>query len=160
MISSYKKPKPIKNTTKSPQVSFIEVLAILLIIVIGIAIINPIATRLRDEMNKRKYITNVNTYVDSAIDMYGNEQYLEKFTKKGDTYIITFANIEGVNIKTDPYGFNYKLEDSYVVFNQKTEDIIVSAKSCVTSEGNEYCYEIADIDTKDLTPNSIKTSIN
>lgn len=161
MISSYRKPKPIRNVNANKnKVSVIEVLAVLLIIVVGIAVINPIANRVKDEINKRKYITYVNTYIDKAVDMYGNNEYKSKFTKTGSTYAITFSNIEGVNIIKDPYGFSYKLEDSYVVFNPKTKDIIVNAKSCVTSEGNEYCYEIADVNTKDLTPDSIKTSIN
>jgi len=160
MISSYKKPKVVNNQKKKDKISFLEVLAVLLIIVIAIILLTPTAERLRDELNKRQYITNINRYIDKAIDMYGNDNYKDKFIKSGQTYTITFSNIEDINITKDPYGFNYKLEDSYVKFNSKTKDIVVNAKSCVTSEGNEYCYEIADVNTKNLTPNSIKTSIN
>ena len=160
MISSYKKPKVVNNQKKKDKISFLEVLAVLLIIVIAIILLTPTAERLRDELNKRQYITNINRYIDKAIDMYGNDNYKDKFIKSGQTYTITFSNIEDINITKDPYGFNYKLEDSYVKFNSKTKDIVVNAKSCVTSEGNEYCYEIADVNTKSLTPNSIKTSIN
>lgn len=160
MISSYKKPKVVNNQKRNDKISFLEVLAILLIIVIAIILLTPTAERLRDEINKRQYITNVNRYVDKAIDMYGNDNYKDKFVKDGKNYIITFSNIEDINITKDPYGFNYKLEDSYVEFNSKTKDIVVNVKSCVVSEGNEYCYEIADVNTKDLTPNSIKASVN
>lgn len=161
MISSYKKPRPISNArNRQNRVTILEVLAVLLIIAVAVILINPIANKIRDEINKRQYITDVNKYVDKAIDMYGNETYKNKFEKNDKKYTITFSNIEGINITKDPYGFVYKLDDSYVEFNPDTKDIVVNVKSCLTSEGNEYCYEIADVNTKDLTPNSIKTSIN
>ena len=167
MISSYKNPKQLKMSKrknvykpKKKGTSLLEILALLLIIVIAIIIINPIVVKVRDGMNKRQYIINVNRYIDRAIDMYGDEQYKDKFIKANNQYIIKFTDIDNVNIKKDPYGFNYKNDESYVMFNKKSKDIIVNVKSCVTQEGVEYCYEIADINTKDLDTNSIKTSIN
>ncbi len=167
MISSYKNPKQIKMNRRTPvykqkkqNATILEILAVLLIIVIAIIIINPIVIKIRDEINKRQYIANVNTYIDKAIDMYGDDNYKDKFTKNNDIYTIMFSDIEGVNITKDPYGFNYKNDENYVQFNKTSEDIIVSVKSCATSEGIEYCYEIADVNTKDLDTNSIKTSIN
>lgn len=167
MISSYKSPKQIKMSKRNPvykpnnqKVTILEVLAVLLIIIIAIIIINPVVVKIRDSINKRQYIVNINTYIDRAIDLYGNDEYQDKFTKNGDIYTIKFSDIEGVNIKKDPYGFNYQNDENYVAFNKKTKDIIVNVKSCVTSEGIEYCYEIVDVNTKNLDTNSIKTSIN
>ena len=167
MISSYKNPKQLKMSKKNnvykpknKNASILEILALLLIIVIAIILINPRVEKIRDGINKRQYIVNVNTYIDRAIEMYGDETYRDKFSKEGNNYTIKFKDIDNVNITKDPYGFNYKNEESYVVFNKKSKDIIVNVKSCVTQDGVEYCYEIVDINTKDLDTNSIKTSIN
>lgn len=168
MISSYKNPKQIKNSNKNrkpvykpkQKTTIIEILAVLIIIIIAIIVLNPYAVRLRDNMNKKQYIVNVNTYIDRAIEMYNSEEYKDAFIKSGDTYTIKFTNIDGVNIKKDPYGFDYINDESYVVFSKKSEDIIVNAKSCATIDNVKYCYEIVDINTKDLDTNSIKTSIN
>lgn len=167
MISSYKSPKQLKMNKgnnvykpKNKNASILEILALLLIIVVAIIIINPIVVRVRDEMNKKQYIMNVNTFIDRAIDMYGDETYENKFTKSGDTYTIKFSDIDNVDIKKDPYGFNYKNDENYVVFDKKTKDITVNVKSCLSEDNVEYCYEIVDINTKDLDTDSIKTSIN
>ncbi len=167
MISSYKNPKQLKinkgknlYAPKRKGVSFLEILAVLLIITVAIIIINPIVVKVRDSMNKRQYIVNVNRYIDRAIDMYGNDEYKEKFIKSGSEYTIKFADIDSVNITKDPYGFEYQNEENYVTFNDKNKDIVVNVKSCVTEDKVEYCYEIADVNTKDLDTDSIKTSIN
>lgn len=167
MISSYKSPRQIKNSKRNPvykpkkqNATILEILAVLLIIVVAIIIINPVVIKVRDSLNKRQYIMNVNTYVDKAIDMYGNDEYKDKFTKNGDIYTIKFTDIEGVNIVKDPYGFNYQNDENNVTFNKKAEDITVNVKSCTTVDNVEYCYEIADVNTKDLDTNSIKTSVN
>lgn len=145
---------------KSNSITIIEIIAVLLIIAVIVILLNPTVEKIRDEMNKRQYITDVNTYVDRAIAMYGNDQYKDKFEKKGDTYTILFENIDSVGIVVDPYGFNYQLKESSVTFNAKTKDVVVNAKSCTVHEGVDYCYEIVDINTKELNTNSIKASVN
>lgn len=167
MISSYKNPKQLrinkgKNlyTSKRKGASVLEILAVLLIIVVAIIIINPTVVKVRDSINKRQYIVNVNRYIDRAIDMYGNDEYKDKFINNGNEYTIKFTDIDSVNITKDPYGFQYQNEESYVTFNEKNKDIIVNVKSCITKNKVKYCYEIADVNTKDLDTDSIKTSIN
>ena len=89
-----------------------------------------------------------------------DSEYKDKFIKNGSEYTIKFADIDSVNITKDPYGFKYQNEENYVTFNDKNKDIVVNVKSCVTEDKVEYCYEIADVNTKDLDTDSIKTSIN
>lgn len=157
-----KKKKNIKNKKEFnlKNVSILEILALLLIISVLLVVISPLFTKAQDEINKRKYIKNVNAYIDRTISMYGNNKYKDKFIKNGDNYTIKLSDIDKVNITKDPYGFTYKQEESYITFNSKNKEIIVNIKSCITKEAVEYCYEIADVNTKDLHPNSIKTSIN
>lgn len=156
-----RKNKKIKNKQFSiKDLSILEILAILLIMTVLIVLISPIFTDIKDNNNKKNYINDVNTYVDRAADMYGNKQYKSKFTKVGNNYRITLDKLDKVNIDKDPYGFTYRKDESYIEFNNKSKDIIVNIKSCVTKNGVDYCYEIADVNTKDLDTNSIKTSVN
>ncbi len=145
---------------KNSSVTIIEIIAVLLIIVVVIILVNPIADQLKDEINKKHYISDVNAYVDRAVAMYGTDEYKDKFVKEGNTYTILFENIDKVGIVVDPYDFDYQLKESYVSFNEKTKDVIVNVKSCTLHEGVEYCYEIADINTKELNTSSIKASVN
>lgn len=157
-----KKKLNIKNKKEFnlKHLSILEVLALLLIISVIFVIISPLFSKTQDEINQRKYIKNVNIYVDRAVNMYGTNKYKKSFVKSGNNYTIKFSDIDKVNITKDPYGFTYKKDESYITFNSKSKEIIVNVKSCAIEEGIEYCYEIVDVNTKDLDTNSIKTSIN
>lgn len=167
--NNYKKnSNNVKNKTKSTKktkvktknVTVLEALAVILIIVVAIAFFSPITEKIKDSYKKREYINNVNTYVDTAVDMYSNKEYKDKFVKVGNSYIIKFSSIDSVDINKDPYGFAYQDEESYISFDEKGKEIIVNVKSCTNVDDLEYCYEIANVNAKDLSTKSIKTSIN
>ncbi len=145
---------------KKKGVTIIEIIAVLLILVVAIIIINPMVLEIKDGMNKRKYISDVNRYVERAVEMYNSEEYQDRFARSGNEYVITFENIDQVGITQDPYGFTYDRKESTVSFFETTEDIVVNVKSCTIEKNIEYCYEIADVELKDLTPDSIKASVN
>lgn len=155
--------KEIKKGIKSfnfKDMSILEILTIVLILSVILVLLSPLFSNAKDNEKKELYISNVNAYLDRAVQMYGDNNYKNSFQKSGNNYIITFNKIDNVNIDIDPYGFTYMKDQSYITFNSKTKDIIVNVKSCVNRNSINYCYEIVDVNTKELSTKSIKTSIN
>lgn len=160
MNKKFTKNNKNKRNFSIKNLSILEILAILLIVTVLLVIISPMFSNIKDNNNKKNYINDVNTYVDRAANMYGKKEYKNKFSKIGNSYRIALDKIDKVSIDKDPYGFTYRKDESYIEFNSKSKDIIVNIKSCITKDGIDYCYEIADVNTKDLDTNSIKTSVN
>ena len=50
--------------------------------------------------------------------------------------------------------------ESFIIFKDKNEEVIVNIKSCMMDSDIEKCYEIANVNVKDLDVQSIKTSLN
>lgn len=151
-----------RGRPKKKKVSIIEILAILIILVLGVFVIRMSTITLMDEKNKSEYIEYVNRYVDEAVKMYQKDEYKNNtkyFEKKNNAYIIKFINIEKVDIDKDPYGYDFMKEESNVIFDKDT--IIVNVKSCSAEEnGVQRCYEIVDIDAKDIKTKNIKATIS
>ncbi len=154
--------KKNRGRPKKKKISIIEILAILIILVIGAFVVRMSTITLIDEKHKQEYIEYVNRYVDEAVKLYQNETYKKDpryFEKKNNAYIIKFINIEGVDIDKDPYGFDFMKEESNIIFDN--DIIIVNVKSCGKEEnGAQKCYEIVDIDAKDIKTKNIKATIS
>jgi hypothetical protein len=157
-----KKRQVKRGRPKKKKVSVIEILAVLIILVIGVFAARMGTITLTDEKHKREYIEYVNRYVDEAVKMYKNEEYRNNtkyFEKKKNAYIIKFLNIENVYIDQDPYGYDFMKEESNVIFDK--DAIIVNVKSCSKEEeGVQRCYEIVDIDAKEIKTKNIKATIS
>lgn len=157
-----KSKKNINNQYQKKKVTVIEILAVLIIISITIIFTRTGTINLIDDKNKNTYIQYVNQYVDKAVSMYAQDKYKNNtkyFEKKNNAYIIKFINIPDVNIDKDPYGYDFMKEESNVIFDKDT--IIVNVKSCAAEEnGVQKCYEIVDIDAKEIQPKNIKASMN
>lgn len=147
----------------SRKISAIEIISIVIIVIAIVALVRPVIIKGSDNKKQRDYISNVKVFVDKAVDMYKQEKYRNDnsyFAKINGGYIITLDKIKTVNIDKDPYGYEYKKDESFITFKDKSEEIIINIKSCIKDSNIEKCYEIVDVNAKDLDTNSIKTSIN
>ncbi len=147
---------------KSKKISFIEIISVILILIVSFVIIKRIVVIGLDNKNSQKYIDDVNVFVEKATNLYKQEAYRNDtnyFTKINGGYIISLDKITDVDITKDPYGNDYKKQESYITFKDKEEEIIINVKSCKTSGEVEKCREIVNVNAKDLSTKSIKASI-
>ncbi len=147
---------------KSKKISFIEIISVILILIVSFVIIKRIVVIGLDNKNSQKYIEDVNVFVEKATDLYKQEKIrndTKYFTQINGGYLITLDKITGVDITKDPYGYDYKKQESNIIFKDKEEAIIINVKSCKTSDNVEKCREIVNVNAKDLSTKSIKASI-
>lgn len=148
---------------KNKRISIIEIISIIIIIIALVTLIRPLIIKVSDNKKQRDYISNVNVFVDKAVDMYKQEKYRNDnsyFTKINGGYIISLDKLEDLDLDKDPYGYEYKKNESFIIFKDKNEEVIVNIKSCMMDSDIEKCYEIANVNVKDLDVQSIKTSLN
>ncbi len=148
---------------KNKKISVIEIISILIILTASILIIRPMVLKTLDNKKERQYIADVNTFVDEAVRLYNQEEYRtnnEYFTQISDGYLISIDKLTNVSLTHDPYGYEYKKSESFITFKDKEEAIILNIKSCRMQDDIKRCYEIVNVNAKDLSVNSIKTSIN
>ena len=148
---------------KNKRISIIEIISIVIIIIVAITLIRPLIIKVSDNKKQMDYISNVNVFIDKAVEMYKQEKYRNDntyFTVVNGGYIISLDKLEGLDIDIDPYGYEYKKSESFITFKDKDEEVIVNVKSCMKDSDIEKCYEIANVNANDLDTHSIKTSIN
>ena len=148
---------------KNKKLSIIEIISLLIILCVSIMIIKPIVIKVLDNNKEEEYINDVKTFVKEAKSLYQQENYRNNsdyFTKISDGYLISIDKLTNVNLTSDPYGYEYKKNESFITFKDKDEEIILNIKSCQQKDEIEKCYEIVNVNEKDLNTNSIKTSMN
>ena len=148
---------------KNKKLSIIEIISLLIILCVSIMIIKPIVIKVLDNNKEEEYINDVKTFVKEAKSLYQQENYRNNsdyFTKISDGYLISIDKLTNVNLTNDPYGYEYKKNESFITFKDKDEEIILNIKSCQQKDEIEKCYEIVNVNEKDLNTNSIKTSMN
>ena len=148
---------------KNKKFSIIEIISILIILCVSIMIIKPMVLKVLDNKKQRNYISDVNKFVDEAVTLFKQEEYRnnnEYFTRISDGYLISIDKLSNVNLTTDPYGYEYKKNESFITFKDQDEAVIINIKSCKMKKNIENCYEIVNVNAKDLSVNSIKTSMN
>ena len=60
---------------KNKRISIIEIISIIIIIIALVTLIRPLIIKVSDNKKQRDYISNVNVFVDKAVDMYKQEKF-------------------------------------------------------------------------------------
>ena len=146
--------------------TLIELLAVVVILSILVMITTPNVMNLVSNSKKTIYINNVKEFVTKATYLYNQEQYRNNadfFEKVNDnTYKIYLDKISSIGNKKDPFGSNYVLTNSYIIFTEPLNDeglnereIKVHIESC---DKNNKCYYICDESIDNISDKSIKGS--
>lgn len=146
--------------------TLVELLAVLVILAILGGLAAPNIINLMQSGKEEAFIEDAKEMVSSATYMYKiayARDFIEdnNFLTDGDGYKILMSNINGNVPDTDPYGYKYKQNDSYIKFQEPSEtningkrSIKAYFKSCLEDEDGNikkcHCIDVTDSD-KDAT---------
>ena len=147
----------INNKNHMKNFTVIELIAGLVIITMVIIILIPVFNNHSENSKKEKYIDEVTSIVKEAERLHNDKNYIGLFTKTNNDYYITFNKISNVPIK-DAYGYNYNKRESKISF--RGDNVIINVKSCKNIGDLNKCYEIVDVNKKDLSTKSITTTLD
>ena len=124
--------------------TLIELIAVVVIMAIIAMIATPNIINMIDSGNKGKYISDAKIFISKANTMYKQEKHANKFSSDGK---LKLNNIEKP-LTTDPYGFKYVLEDSYVRIDTSDgiKKIYIYLISCKADEAGELTTECHSIE--------------
>ena len=137
---------------KKNTFTMIELIAGLVILSMLVIILIPVVSSHNENTKKEKYIKDVNDIVAKAEKLRNNKDYVKLFEKSGNNYYITLDKISNVPLK-DPYGYIYDKKESKITF--KGENTVINIKSCKQVNDLLQCYEIVDVNKKELNTDSI-----
>lgn len=138
--------------------TLIELLAVVVIMAIIALIATPNIVGMMDKGKKEDYIADAKEIITKATYMYKQEKY------RSDTNIfsgnkILLKNINGIEDDfKDPYGLNYDVDKSYVLFVEPSSTGLAERKVSITliSHDDSDCYTIDNVEKSKLDTNSVK----
>lgn len=148
--------------------TLIELIAVVVIMSIIAIIATPNIINMIDKGKKDQYITNAKEFISKATYMYKQDKYRNDttyFTTNDSGSQIKLGKIEGIKSEdlTDPYGFKYDINNSYIIFKEPSSSspgvqerkVIIHLES---NDDNSKCYVI-DTDKDNLSVNSVKEGV-
>lgn len=150
--------------------TLVELLAVLVIISIITLIATPNVINLMKQSREKKLVEEANTIVDNATYMYKNDKNRSNsniFDCNEDktNCKITLNKLEKGVEQNDPYGYEYKAGESFVVFQEYCNSttnvcrrtVSVNIKSCSQKDSTE-CHYVCSENANDLTTDDIKNT--
>lgn len=147
--------------------TLIELIAVVVIMSIIAIIATPNIINMIDKGKKDQYITNAKEFISKATYMYKQDKYRNDttyFTTNDLGSQIKLGKIESIKNEdlTDPYGFKYDTNNSYILFKEpsssSTEVQEREVRIYLESNYGSKCYVI-DTDKDSLSVNSVKEGV-
>lgn len=148
--------------------TLIELIAVVVIMSIIAIIATPNIINMIDKGKKDQYITNAKEFISKATYMYKQDKYRNDttyFTTIDSGSQINLGKIEGIKSEdlTDPYGFEYDTNNSYIKFKEPSSSSTGVQERKVTihlesNDGSSKCYVIYT-DKDNLSVNSVKEGV-
>ena len=148
--------------------TLIELIAVVVIMSIIAIIATPNIINMIDKGKKDQYITNAKEFISKATYMYKQDKYRNDTTyftiNDSGSSRINLGKIESIKSEdlTDPYGFKYDTNKSYIEFKEPSSSSTGVQERKVTihleSKDGTKCYVIED-DKDNLSVNSVKEGV-
>lgn len=147
--------------------TLIELIAVVVIMSIIAIIATPNIINMIDKGKKDQYITNAKEFISKATYMYKQDKYRNDttyFTTNDLGSQIKLGKIESIKSEdlTDPYGFKYDINNSYIIFKEPSSSSpgVQERKVIIHLESKDgtKCYVIED-DKDNLSVNSVKEGV-
>lgn len=141
--------------------TLIELIAVVVIMAIIALIATPNIVNMLDKGKKEDYVSDAKEIITKATYMYKQEKYRKDgniFSEGTDRATIRLKNINGIDDYTDPYGFTYDKEMSYVEFIKPSTTGLAErqVKIFLTSNNGEECYLLSSDSNDDIDTNMVK----
>lgn len=150
--------------------TLVELLAVLVIVSIITLIATPNVINLMKQGREKKFVEEANSIVDNATYMYKNDRNrsnsnIFECNEDKTNCKITLNKLDKGIESNDPYGYEYKVGESFVVFQEYCNSttnvcqttVSVSIKSCSEKDSTE-CHYICSENAKNLTTDNIKSN--
>lgn len=148
--------------------TLIELIAVVVIMSIIAIIATPNIINMIDKGKKDQYITNAKEFISKATYMYKQDKYRNDTTyftiNDSGSSRINLGKIESIKSEdlTDPYGFKYDTNNSYIEFKEPSSSStgVQERKVIIHLESNDgtKCYVIYT-DKDNLSVNSVKEGV-
>ncbi len=147
--------------------TLIELIAVVVIMSIIAIIATPNIINMIDKGKKDQYVSNAKEFISKATYMYKQDKYRDDttyFIGNDSGYRIKLGKIEGVKSEdlTDPYGFKYDTNNSYIEFEEPSinSEGVQERQVNIHLESNDgsKCYVI-DTNKNDLSNNGVKEGV-
>ena len=147
--------------------TLIELIAVVVIMSIIAIIATPNIINMIDKGKKDQYVSNAKEFLSKATYMYKQDKYRNDttyFTINDSGSQIKLGKIESIKSEdlTDPYGFKYDTDNSYIVFKEPSSSStgVQEREVRIYLESNygSKCYVI-DTDKDSLSVNSVKEGV-
>lgn len=146
--------------------TLIELIAVVVIMSIIAIIATPNIINMMDKGKKEQYVADAKEFISKATYMYKQEKYKNEFVTVESEKKITLDKVNGIKTedKTDPYGFAYDLDNSYITFESPSNDetkvqervVRITLMSKESEENGSTCYYIENVDKTSLGTTSVK----
>ncbi len=151
---------------KKSGFTLVELIAVLVILSIIALMATPNIIKLMQEGKEKSFISDVEEMVSTAKYMYKSETVRqESFVVDDSGYKILMSNLNGSLPDSDPFGYEYQKNDSYITIiepedveasaNVQTRTVKVHFKSCKLKDGVNVCHCIDSQNADNLTPDNI-----
>lgn len=150
--------------------TLIELIAVVTIMAIIALLATPNIISMIDNGKKEQYVSDAKEFISKATYMYKLDKYKNDdkiFEPEGNNHKIFLTNVQDISKTEDPYGYEYQLNDSYIVFKLETENNVLKRntyiylKSCKTETkegGVTECIADKIKYIKDSSGNAVKST--
>ena len=147
--------------------TLVELIAVLVILSIIALMATPNIIKLMQEGKEKSFISDAEEMISTAKYMYKSESVRqENFVVDGSGYKILMSNLNGTLPDSDPFGYEYQKNESYITIieptdveasdNVQSKQVQVYFKSCKLKDGVNACHCIVSDHADNLTPSNIK----
>lgn len=150
---------------KNNGFTLVELIAVVVILSIISMLAAPNIVELMQRSKDGSFVSEVNQLVSQARYMYKNNKTRENMEQENDsTYKVTMRELSGNVPTSDPYGYDYLIDDSYISFSETcpasgmcTIATKVHITSCKEDADACRCIYIDNVTGKEITKDDIST---
>lgn len=147
--------------------TLVELIAVLVILSIIALMATPNIISLMQSGKEKSFVTDVEEMVSTAKYMYKSESVRQaNFTVDGTGYKILMSNLNGTVPDTDPYGYEYQKNESYIIITEPSDTqaadtvskrtVAVHFKACKVKDGATVCHCLDSSDGDNLKTTDIR----
>ena len=146
--------------------TLVELIAVLVILSIIALMATPNIIELMRSGKEKSFISEVEEMISTAKYMYKSESVRQaNFTVDGTGYRILMSNLNGTLPDTDPFGYTYEKNESYITITEPADSEAsdtmskrstkVHFKTCKDKSGETTCHCINSTDADNLKTTDI-----